>query len=1277
MKKILTLACFVMLMQTAFTNTVEKIVPRAITWTGVEEMQWNGSILKTPGFIGAVNDDGFGLLPVFTERFLIQNPETTFHFQIEDAVYQPFEDQSLFDNLADRDLISFDIQSKSAIAINRGVKYGVFKMLPIRLNLQTGNYEKLLGFNLHIMEVTDNNQVKNTRNASDFAAASVLAQGDWFKIAVVEAGVYKLTYQQLKDLGMDVDALDPATLQIFGNGAGMLPEKNADYRQDDLHENAIVVKDGNDGSFDEDDFILFYGESQTSWNFVPLKLAFTHTTNMYSDSTFYFVTSGQNNGKRVSKISQSQNPVTKSITTFADYAFYENDARNLIKSGAEWYGEEFSDVLSRDFQFTFPNIVPDYSSYFAAEVAARSAVISSFVIDINEDSMTVARVPAVVLSSPVYFANALLKTFRFNSPTDQINVNLTYLLPDNNSTGWLNYIEINVMRQLIFTGSQMGFRDFSNVGAGNVTEFVISQAPAQLTVWDITNPIGPREVDIQNTSETIRFSLETDSLRQFIGFDNQEFLSPKLLGKIENQNLHADFEAYDFIIIAPEIFMEQAVRLKELHEEMDGMKVIIAEPQQIFNEFSSGSPDPVAIREYAKMLYERSGSTPQLKYLLLFGDGSYDPKNRLDENKNFILTYQSIQSLKPTSSYVTDDFFGLMDDNEGVDASGDVDLGIGRFPVNTVQEAKDVVDKIEHYMRFSSMVQGSWRNDFCFMADDEDYNLHFYQADTILVKDVSRRNKTININKIYLDSFKQETTSNGYTYPEANIALNKQINEGALFMNYTGHGGELGWTIEHVLQVSDINSWTNIDKLPVFITATCEFSRFDNPDLTSAGELVLLSPAGGGIALFTTTRLAFAGVNLTLNKRLYDTLFLSTPGHYPRLGDMIRYSKTPSNTNTKNFHLLGDPALAIAFPRYNIVTDSINGNVASNTHDTIFANSTVKISGHISNLNDEGSVVSGFNGEILPVLFDKKVTLMTLGNDPKSYPESFEIQNRKLYEGKVSVVNGRFEFTFIVPRDISYEFGQGKLSYYASDSTSDAAGYYDNFIIGGYDETAQNDNVGPDIRLYLNDSSFVSGNIIYNNPVMHAYLYDQQGINASGSGIGHDIVAVLDGNTSQSIILNSSFVPDMNSYQSGTVVLPLQTLALGRHTLELKAWDMFNNSSSKTIEFIVSDSIVMDLTEVMNYPNPFNDYTLFSFKHNQYGSELKVQIEIFNFGGQMVRTLGPIKVSTSGYYVEPVWWDGTDEGGSKLRPGFYFYKLRAENEQGSNAERIQKMIISK
>ncbi len=1276
MRRIFISICLALLMLQAFASGLEKVSPKTITWLGIEEMQWNGSTIKSLSFNGAINDDDFGLLPVFSERFLIENPGTTLKFEVENEVFVAFEDQTVFSELADIELIGTEIRSKTEIAISRKVKYSIFTLLPIRFNVETGNFEKLLSFNLNIIEIPDSSQQK-TLNSRVFADSSVLSKGDWFKIAVVQSGIYKLTYQQLKDLGMKVDEIDPATLQIYGNGAGMLPEKNSDFRDDDLLENAITVEDGQDGSFNEGDYILFFGESQTKWDFVPLKLAFTHTNNNYSDTTFYFVTSSQRIGKRVSKILQSQNQITKTVTTFADYSVHEINPRNLMKSGAEWFGEEFLNNNTQYFQFVFPNIVQDYSNYFAAEVVARSENISPFKITINGDSITLAKVPSVLLTSPVQFANSVLKTFRFNSTTDTIDVNLNYLVPDNNSIGWLNYIEINVMRDLIFTGSQMMFRDFSNVGEGNVTEFVISQTPLQFMVWDVTDPLEPAEVLVNSAGETIRFSLETDKLRQLIGFDNGGFLTPKPIGRVENQNLHANFNAYDFIIISSPDFTEQAQRLKALHEEVDKMEILLTEPEVIFNEFSSGVPDPVAIREFVKMMYNRSGNTPQLKYLLLFGDGSYDPKNRLNENNNHILTYQSKQSLKPASSFVTDDFFGLMDENEGVDANGDVDVGIGRLPVNTPDEAKDVVDKIEHYMYFSSNIQGNWRNNFCFMADDEDSNLHFYQADTILAKGVAQRNKTININKIYLDSFKQQTIPSGFVYPDANIALNKQMSEGALFMNYTGHGGELGWTHERVLQISDINSWTNFDKLPVFITATCEFSRFDNPVLTSAGELVLLNPVGGGIALFTTTRIAFAGVNLTLNKRLYDTLFLSVPGNYPKLGDMIRFSKTPSNTNTKNFHLLGDPALSIAFPKYTIVTDSINGNAAGKATDTIYANSTVTISGHISNSSFQESVITNFNGEITPTLYDKAATMTTLGNDPKSSPEPFQIQNTILYQGKVTAVNGRFKFTFIVPKDISYEFGSGKLSFYGADSTTDAAGYYNNFIIGGYDETAQNDYSGPEIQLYLNDTSFISGSAVYNNPIMYAHLTDSLGINASGSGIGHEIVAVIDNQTSQTITLNSYFEPDLNNYTSGTIVLPLQTLALGRHTLQLKAWDMFNNSSSKTIEFIISDSIAMNIYDVRNYPNPFSDHTFFAFRHNQYGSQFKVQIELFNFNGQLVRTISQNEVSTSGFYVEPIFWDGTDEGGSKLRPGFYFYRIKVENELGSNAERVQKLIISR
>jgi hypothetical protein len=498
-----------------------------------------------------------------------------------------------------------------------------------------------------------------------------------------------------------------------------------------------------------------------------------------------------------------------------------------------------------------------------------------------------------------------------------------------------------------------------------------------------------------------------------------------------------------------------------------------------------------------------------------------------------------------------------------------------------------------------------------------------------------------------------------------------------LFINYTGHGGELGWCAENVLQISDINSWTNFNTLPVFITATCEFSRFDNPTMTSAGELVLLNDNGGGIALLTTTRLAFAQSNLTLNRRIYDTLFRANPGNYPRLGDLIRFSKTPSNSNIRNFVLLGDPALAIAFPKYDVVTETINGEPVEVFSDTLKANSMVTVTGYVADFTGEHNVIDSFNGELFPVLYDKAVTLTTLGNDPKSSPAQFELQDRILYQGKASVVDGKFSFSFVIPKDISYQYGNGKLSYYAADSLADAGGYFNEFILGGYDQTTSIDDVGPQIDLFLNDSLFLNGSKINASPVMFAKLEDPGGINTSGNGIGHDIVATLDGESSNAIVLNKYFEPELDDFTSGYITYPFSNLAMGNHSLELKAWDMYNNSSSTTIEFFVSDSIGVDLSQVYNYPNPFNsDGTYFTFRHNQFGEELSVEIDIYDFSGQLVTTIKPQTVITNGYTIDPIYWNGEDRGGSKLGPGFYIYKIKVGNDIGYQTQRVQKMVIS-
>lgn len=1247
-----------------------------LVWTGVQTLDINGGQIHTLSFSGADNCDQTGLLPTYSKKVKIPAPGLVYEFSISDEKFAALENQIPISNIQDIDLIESTIKSWTENIIIRGQSYSVFKLLPLRKNPANGKIEKLISFQLDYT-LTPGNSLPETKSRI-YTETSVLAQGDWYKIAVAESGVYKVTWQQLSDMGMNVNGIESSTIRLFGNGGGMLPQKNSNFRFDDLQENAIEVVDGDDGTFDQGDYFLFYGQSPHNWTYNSTRKTFEHNKNLYTDLNYYFIRSGEGSGKRIQTLPQSPHPASITITTFNDYASHEMDERNLIKSGSEWYGEEFTDDLSQEFYFPFPNRDTSENVYVFADFAARANQVSHFTMYVNNDSIFTDNISALPINQIYKYANISnkYKWFRANIVPD-LNVTLEYDKPGDNAKGWLNFIQINVMSHLRFNNQQFQFRNINSVHTGMVSQFVIKNTPENFRVWNITNPLLPSEINTIIQENECRFKLATDSILEFAGFDGSDFLDILPIGSIPNQNLH-QYHTAEFIIVTHPKFLSQATRLKELHEELDDMDVIVATIDEIYNEFSSGAPDLTAIRDFVRMVYTRSGdgTSPALKYLLLFGDGSYDPKDRIDGNESYIPTFQSKQSLYLTSSYVTDDYFGLMDTNEGNDASGDVDLGIGRFPVNSVEEAEHMVDKVDTYMRMDQKVLGNWRNSMCFIADDEDNNLHIHQADTILIPRIQRENKSININKIYLDAYKQEYSASGYTYPEATNDFNKQVNAGTLIVNYTGHGGELGLADEKVLQINDIISWTNVNALPVFITATCEFSRFDNPILTSAGELVLLNKNGGGIALLTTTRLAFSTANLLLNKRIYDTLFRAYPETIPRLGDLIMFSKNPSTSNLRNFVLLGNPALPLALPQYNIVTDSINGVSAEKYSDTLNANTTVVVSGHIESFHDVGLTSTDFNGTIFPVLYDKAQQITTLGNDAASYPYQFDVQNNILCKGKASVKEGRFTFTFILPKDIAYQYGEGKLSYYATNSRNDAAGYFSQLIIGGNNGTLNQDNTGPAIELYLNDTSFINGTTVNPNPVFLAQLSDASGINFTGSGIGHDISLTINGDSWNTMNLNEYFQPTLDDYSSGTIKLPLQNFSNGTHTLELKAWDMFNNPSISTLEFIVSDSLNVNLINVYNFPNPFSDHTYFTFKHNQFDGDLSIEITIFDLYGQFITTIGPEKVFRNGYGIDPVFWNGTNSGGAKLRPGIYLYSLRVSNDKNSSTQRIQKMIIT-
>ena len=1060
-----------------------------------------------------------------------------------------------------------------------------------------------------------------------------------------------------------------------------------------MQENAISVTDiNNNGQFDTTDFILFYGQAQHRWKFNNADNRFHHYLNVYSDSTYYFITADLGPGKRISSQNSSSLPITNNVSSFDDYQFHELESENLLQSGRQWFGEIFDILNSYNFSFTFPNIEASSNVYGKVQVAGRSDSPVNFYWTLGNTSSSFN--VSSVQTSNIYgtYYNVAYDTINISS-SGNIPVSITKT-SSSPAIGWLDYIELNARRNLIMNGSQMIFRDQKSVGAGNISKFSVSNASSSLQIWDVTHPLDIK-LQLGNFSgNNFEFILPTDSLKEFVAFNGQSFLTPTKIGKVPNQDLHSLAQS-DLLIVTYPGFLRQANTLADLHRSQDNFSVSVATTEQVFNEFSSGAQDVCAIRDFVRMFYNRAVDSTQLpKYLLLVGRGSYNLKSSVN-NTNFVPAYESGLSNDPTLSYPSDDFYGMLDTNEGNwDVTPDMlDIGVGRLPVKTSTEADVIVNKITKYTSIPGSIEtgnscssnlcyglGDWINTITFCADDEDGGIHEQQADQLATKIYSNYKK-YNIDKIYLDAYQQISTPGGDRYPDATADLNRRMNRGSLIVNYTGHGGQLGWAHERFLEIFDIDSWTNQCKLPLFFTATCEFSRWDDPKQTSAGELTFLTPNGGGIGLMTTTRVVYSTPNFTLNDAFYNHTFVPMKnGQMPRLGDLQMLTKNdmvPSDINQRNFALLSDPALSLNYPKYNVVTTNIN-NAPVNTSqpDTAKALSHITVSGEIHDKN--GNLLTNFNGIIYPTVYDKAAKITTLSNDGTgaSPPFNFLLPTPILFKGKASVTNGQFSFSFIVPKDIAYNFGKGRISYYSHNGFEDASGYFEDFIIGGTDTTALADTKGPDVKLYLNDEKFVYGGTTNTDPKIFAVVSDSSGINTAGTGIGHDISAVLDADATQPLVLNDYYESDMNSYKKGSVRYPLANLSEGRHTLTIKVWDVYNNSSTAYTEFVVASSASLALKHVLNYPNPFTTKTSFYFEHNRCCTNMDVQVQIFTVSGKLVKTIQQ-RVNMEGFRSEPIDWDGTDDFGDKIGRGVYIYRLRVKTSSGETAEQFEKLVILK
>lgn len=1111
-----------------------------------------------------------------------------------------------------------------------------------------------------------------------YISQSVLATGNWYKIAVNQDGVYKIDASFLSALGVNFQNISSASIRLFGNGGGMLPEANASSRYDDLQENSIEMVDGGDGIFNNSDYFLFYSPGADRWIKDSLNKSFIFAKNLYSRVCYYYISIG-GTGKRLST-KGTTTPSTITVTSFDNHLVHETDTINFLKSGKQWYGEEFSqtpgNTINRSFSFNLPAVVPGSVLHFKTKLVARSVgAAATFDVRINGATIPPAIIPAVSGNYLEAFASEAVVSGALAASQENIVLNYSFTPGSHNAQGWLDWYYVQARRQLSFTGiKQQSFRDWQSVSAGSITQFNLSGISASSQVWDVTNPLDPVRMLLQNQS----FINDASRLREYFYFNGEAYFTPTVVGKINNQNLHQPVVA-DYIIITPAAFKNEANRLAAFHTQRN-LGIVVATTEEVFNEFSSGIPDPTAIRDFVKMFYDRAGndSAKRPKYLLLFGDASFDYQSRISNNTNYVPAYQSENSLDPLATYTSDDFFGLLDDADDINLTSPpalLDVGIGRVPASTVAEAKQFVDKIIHY--HSSATLGAWRNQLTFVADDEDANLHLDDAEQISATAASS-NLLFNQNKIYLDAFRQESGSGGSRYPLVNQAIINQMNAGNLIWNYNGHGGSIRLAEEAILDRDVMRQVNNANKLPLLITATCDFAPYDDPTNKSLGESLLLENEKGAIALTTTTRLVFAFSNRVINDNyLRFALQPNADGQYSTLGDALRtaknftYNATGDVINNRKFTLLGDPATRLAFPLWSVELTSVNGLLVS-AEDTLGALEKCTVIGVIKDA--QGNLLTGFNGTAYPTIFDKAQAVQTLANDAGSLPTTFQQQANVLYKGKATVTNGNFTFSFVVPKDINYQVGNGRMSLYADNGSKDANGIFTGFKIGGSGTNSFADSKGPDMQVYLNDENFVNGGLVNERPTLILKLSDSSGINTTGAGIGHDLTAVVDNDDKNLLVLNDFYEAELDDYKKGTVKFQLPELQPGNHTLKIKGWDVANNSSEALIEFVVAKQEALQISHVLNYPNPFTTSTNFWFEHNQPRSSLNALIQIYSLSGKLVHQIQKI-INTVGNRSTDIHWDGTDSFGNKLARGVYIYRLMVSGAGGSKAEKMEKLYM--
>lgn len=1211
---------------------------------------------------------------------------------ISNVLYQNLPESELYD--LNKSLIPNKIQASLEVVRARDDYKGLLIVSPI---IKEGSvYKKILSFTYSYQ-----NNLSSRNQSSNFVQSisnSVLATGSWYRFYVEKSGIYKISKSFLQSLGFNVN-VDPRNIKIYGNGGRMLPLNNSLSYSDDLVENAIQFSGEDDGVFDNNDYILFYAEGIDTWNTESLT-----SVNLFADKSYYYVTSSGGAGKRIQLATEPSGTPTFTFSKFDDVLYYEKDLVNVGKVGRRWFGEQFNITNEQTFDFTIPNLdnVTPVSIY--VNTASKSFGNSSFACKVNNQDFGTINFPALVAFSGVEgYESAINNTISLSSNT--ISLKLTYNnggVPSSN--GYLDFIKISSKRNLVGYGKQFSFfnnDELSNVGIG---QYTITSAANIPQVWDVTDLSNV--IKYENTSgATFAFKVNLGNQKKYVALDLSDTYTPLKEGNsvVQNQNLkgtifnnnQGNFQDIDYLIITPQVLITQAERLADFHRNNSGLSVRVVTLEKIYQEFSSGKQDIAAIRNLIKYVYwNASAPDKRVKYVNLFGDASYDYKSRLFSNTNIVPVFHgfnpfssdvnNISNMSLYSSFMSDDFFGLMDAGEGQMTGGfdGIDIAVGRMLVSNLTQAKEMVDKVVEYHDEKSF--GKWRNNYVIYSDDADNDTDAtlqFGLDN-LANTLTAQKPFVNVKKIHTDAYVQQVAAGGERYPDAKNDFLDDLEQGALVFNYFGHGNEEALARERLFEKLDAQNLTNRYRYPLFITITCEFTRFDDPNRFTGGEYMYWNKSGGAIALVATTRQIGVTTGFVMNNYLSEYLYAFGSTNYPTISEALRLTKlSTTSDNRRVVSFIGDPAVKLAIPRPKVVLTKVNDVPMSQPLPVLQALSLVKISGEVWDENN--AVISNYNGDLAVQIFDKDINRSTLGNNGVTDANGLIIMNfvtlgETVFRGNASVINGQFEFSFVVPQDIRVPVGNGKISFYAKrdvPNLDNQSGYDKTIQIGGVNVSAPSDSNPPTVRLHMNDESFVSGGITNCSPILLVFLKDENGINTA-SGIGHDIVAILDGDESNPYVLNEYYETENDDYTSGRLRFPFRNLTPGMHTILFKAWDVYNNLVTAEIQFnaVCSDD-GLRIEKVLNYPNPFVSYTEFWFNHNMPFEPLDVQVQILTVSGKLVKTINQ-QVTTDGFLCREVTWDGRDDFGDKIGKGVYVYKLTVRSATtGKSAEKYEKLVI--